>query len=52
MVTSTVTTVQIQGNAYWAHYVISFRLENSVDCVSFNRVLDTEGNDKVGITSN
>jgi len=44
---STVTAVQTQGNSPWADWVATFRLKYSLDCGTFQPVLDNTGNEKV-----
>jgi len=44
---STVTAVQIQGQAPHTDWVATFRLQYSLDCVAFTPVIDTDGNEKV-----
>ena len=45
---SVVTDVQVQGRkSTTVHFVKSYRLEYSVDCITFTSVLDQNGTNKV-----
>jgi len=44
---STVFAVQTQGRGDMDHWIESFRLEYSQDCVSFNSMLNVNGNNHV-----
>lgn len=46
---SSVLAIQTQGGANMDRWVKTFRIEYSQDCVTFNKVLDIDGNDLVRI---
>jgi len=47
MIVSSVLAIQTQGQADMGRWVKTFRLEYNQDCVTFNSVLDIDGNDQV-----
>ena len=49
---STVTAVQTQGQAPYADWVTTFRLQYSLDCVMFTSVLLTNGTEAARCTGN
>ena len=49
---SIISKIQTQGNAPHTDWVTTFQLEYSVDCVTFDQVLDLAGNGMVGDTRN
>ena len=44
---SAVVAIQTQGRANDNRWVVTYRVEYSQDCATFNRVLDADGNNRV-----
>jgi len=44
---SSVFAVQTQGRGDFQQWVVTFRLEHSLDCVTFSSLLDVDGSNQV-----